>query len=156
MDPLSALSLASNIIQIVDFSSRIVSRGYELYNSADGRTEEHAMLDNAAENLSRLYEDLNSCLKSNSRKLTQADQQLLELSARSKVVVDELRQALDKAKVMADDRKWQSVYQALRTIRTDKQISTLAGQLGEIRKQVDTAILISLRYVQKVSFKTRH
>ncbi|KAH8733114.1 hypothetical protein GQ44DRAFT_754613 [Phaeosphaeriaceae sp. PMI808] len=89
MEPLGALGLASNIIQIVDFSSRIVSRRRELYNSADGQTEEHAVLDNAARNLSELYRSLNiSGKKYDTRNLTEADRQLIKLKAESEKIVD--------------------------------------------------------------------
>jgi hypothetical protein len=33
MDPLSALSLAGTVIQFVDFGSKLISQGYELYKS---------------------------------------------------------------------------------------------------------------------------
>jgi hypothetical protein len=84
MEPFSALGVASNIIQIADFSSRIISRGYELYKSADGRTEEHAMLDNAAENLTRLYNEMNRFDMANPHNLTEADRQILKLSKKSR------------------------------------------------------------------------
>jgi hypothetical protein len=36
MDPLSTLSLASNIVQFVDFSCRLISETRKVYNSATG------------------------------------------------------------------------------------------------------------------------
>ncbi|KAH6672603.1 hypothetical protein B0J14DRAFT_514181 [Halenospora varia] len=39
MDPLTALSLAGNVIQFVDFGSKLLSQGYELYKSTGGRLE---------------------------------------------------------------------------------------------------------------------
>jgi hypothetical protein len=44
LDALSAVSLAATIIQFVDFSSKIVSKGYHLYESADGVLSENARL----------------------------------------------------------------------------------------------------------------
>ncbi|KAH8733113.1 hypothetical protein GQ44DRAFT_590443, partial [Phaeosphaeriaceae sp. PMI808] len=55
-----------------------------------------------------------------------------------------LQSALQKAKLKAGNRKWQNVYHALKSVRSDKHISGLANQLDNIRKQVDTAILISI------------
>jgi hypothetical protein len=91
MESLIALGLASNIIQIVDFSSRIISRGRELYDSADGRIEEHVVLDNAARNLSELYNDLHATGQFlDPRELTVADKQLIELKHESEDVVHDL------------------------------------------------------------------
>ncbi|KAF2823870.1 hypothetical protein CC86DRAFT_384404 [Ophiobolus disseminans] len=146
MESIAALGLASNIVQIVDFSSRIISRGHELYKSANGRTEEHDILDSAASNLSELHKDLQvSGSTGNPRKLRASDRQLLELKLQSQKVVAELSAALAKARVSGPHQKWQSVYQALKSVSTDKDISNLANQLDDIRKQVDTAILVSLR-----------
>jgi hypothetical protein len=39
MDPLTALSLAGNIIQFVEFGSKLLLQGYELYLSNAGRLE---------------------------------------------------------------------------------------------------------------------
>ncbi len=35
-DPMSALSLPGNIVQFVQFSSKLVWKGYHVYHSADG------------------------------------------------------------------------------------------------------------------------
>ncbi|KAE8444824.1 hypothetical protein EG329_014179 [Mollisiaceae sp. DMI_Dod_QoI] len=37
MDPLTALSLAGNVIQFVDFARKLLSQGYELYKSTSGQ-----------------------------------------------------------------------------------------------------------------------
>jgi hypothetical protein len=83
MEPLAALGIASNIIQIVDFASRLVSRGHELYQSADGRLAGHDVLDSAAENLSTLVIDLFEFDSAISREPTAADAQLVKLKADS-------------------------------------------------------------------------
>ena len=48
MDPLSALGLASNIIQITEFTGKLISQSKEIYRSADGTLSEHAILEEAA------------------------------------------------------------------------------------------------------------
>jgi DNA repair exonuclease SbcCD ATPase subunit len=58
MEPLLALGIASNIIQIVDFSGRIFSHSREIYNSAHGTLSVHENLQDAAKNLHELSRDL--------------------------------------------------------------------------------------------------
>lgn len=139
MESIAALSLASNIIQVIDFSSRLVSRGRELYKSADGSLAEHAVLSDAARNLFELQEELQLSDTSGSHK------KLIKLQKESEDVVQELAKIMDKAKRKNGNRKWQSIYQALRSVKTDREISNIARRLDKIRKQVDTALLVSIR-----------
>jgi hypothetical protein len=163
MESIAALSLASNIIQIVDFSSRIISRGHELYNSADGRLGEHAVLENAARNLSELYTSLHKSkidsepdaseryrdldVSGTHRRihdLTVADQQLKQLALESENIVQDLQVILKEVRLVTRHKKWQSIHQAIKSVRTDTQIAILASRLDEIRKQIDTAVLFSI------------
>lgn len=149
MEAIAALGLASNIIQIVDFSSRIIARGREIQNSADGSLADHAVLSHAASRLEELYGSLNASDKTRGggkRAITVADQQLLELKIESRKVVQELQAALNKAKSSKTNSRWQSVRHALVTVRSDKEISRLAARLEGIRQQVDSAVLLSIQY----------
>ena len=148
MESLAALGVASNIIQIVDFSFRMVSRGHELYRSAEGKAAEHVRLESAASNLSELLEDLQkSKTHKDLKDLTAADRQLVALQTRCEAAVITLRQFLRKAEISGDHRKTKSIYQALRTIYTEKDLTHIADELGDIRKDLDTVLLVSLRYV---------
>jgi hypothetical protein len=51
VDPISALSLAATIIQVVVFGSKIVSKGYHLNKSATGAFDENEALELVAANL---------------------------------------------------------------------------------------------------------
>jgi formate dehydrogenase maturation protein FdhE len=148
MEPLAALGIASNIIQIVNFASRLVSRGHELYQSADGRLADHAVLDSAAQNLSTLANDQLKFGGAISREPTATYAQLVKLKADSQTIADKLSSALNKASVRGKHKKWQSIFQALMSIYKEKEISSLASQLDNIRKQVDTTLLVSLLCVR--------
>lgn len=150
MDPISAVSLAASIIAIVDFSARLVSRTYELYVSADGSLREHAIIDNAANNLSTLYHDLQKSNESIKGNLSDADRLLVKLKEDSEVVVRKLRAALTKAKTKRLHSKAQSVFQALKSVFGDAEIVQFASELESIGKQVNTALLFSLRYVPRL------
>jgi hypothetical protein len=51
LDPLSALGLASNVIQLVDFASRLVKKGTEIH--LRGETVDNAKLQDVTINLIR-------------------------------------------------------------------------------------------------------
>jgi hypothetical protein len=54
MDPLSALSVAANIVQFVVYGIDIVSKGNQLCKSADGALAENVELETASLRLQRL------------------------------------------------------------------------------------------------------
>jgi len=58
MEPIAALGLAANIIQIVDFSARMLSRTKEIYNSANGTLKIFTDLEASAKTLEELSSQL--------------------------------------------------------------------------------------------------
>jgi hypothetical protein len=149
MESVAALSLASNIIQIVDLCSRIISRGHELHNSAHGMIGEHVVVEGAARNLSELYQDLHKSCESGTswkrRRIPVSDRQLMELKAETEMVVNDISSLLNKVRPEVTHGRWQSLHQALRSISTDKKLSALVNRLNDLRQQTNTAILVFLR-----------
>lgn len=159
MEPLAALGLASNIIQIADFSSRLLAKSREIYTSAEGTIEEHALLRDSATNLAELSAALSTPLLHelekqrvwHKQKAHAADRQLLRLCADSKDVATKLLAEIDRLKLKDSRGKLRSVQQALRHMGSQPEISALKAKLEDIRKQVDTALLVSLRYAMPQS-----
>ena len=56
MDPLTAAGLASNIVQFVEFTTKILSGARRLYTSTSGAIEENQKLESLTENLRELAE----------------------------------------------------------------------------------------------------
>jgi len=146
MDPISSLGLASNVIQIIDFTGRIISHTHEISHSAEGVLESHTFLEDAANNLSELYQEL---AKNNTKstKLSEADRQLLKLRRECQDVTKNLIDLLNCVKNQNPHDKWQSVRQAILCMWSQKDILAHETKLDSIRKQIGTALLCSLRYV---------
>ncbi|KAI4909064.1 hypothetical protein J4E85_011638 [Alternaria conjuncta] len=163
MEPLAALGIAGNIIQIVDFASSLVSRSHELYQSADGKLADHTVLHSAAQNLLGLCDELRlldpqgepepagvdfmyaPTTPKGPPKLSAADARLVQLMKDCEAAANKLRDALNKASGSSHSNAWKSVYQALKSIHSDQEITKLASQLDGIRKQVDSTVLVSIR-----------
>ncbi|KAF2803249.1 uncharacterized protein BDZ99DRAFT_576168 [Mytilinidion resinicola] len=154
MDPLSALSVASGVIQIVDFSAKVISRTREIYLSADGALEENSFLEDATANLSELSTELTEEIrqtvwgfrsKGSGFGRKSADEQLIQLAKDSRMVATNLLEKLDRVKRKKDGGKRNALNQGIRSILEQKEVSGLADRLDQIRKQVDTALLLSLR-----------
>jgi hypothetical protein len=110
MEPLSALSLATAVIQIVDFSSKVITRAREVSRSADGTIDETAILENAAVNLNDLLTQLQMITGATSSghgalHPNTPDQQLLQYAKDSQDVATELRRMLNNVKHKKDGRQ---------------------------------------------------
>lgn len=57
MDPLTAFSLACGVIQVVDFSTKLLSKSREIYKN--GSLVENKEIESMAKNLTNLRTDLN-------------------------------------------------------------------------------------------------
>jgi hypothetical protein len=148
MDPLSSLSLAVNIIQIVDFSSKLVKAAAEINNSADGELVEHSELKSTTESLSRQVNELDKTLdaKNLEKVLSEDERDLRRLGQECSGVIAELLSALNKLQVQGTSKKWKSFRQALLTIWHRENIDAFEKRLKRFREQMVMDTLSTLRY----------
>ncbi len=62
LDPLSALSVAAAVVQFVDFSAKIVSKGKQLYKSPGGVLRENEQTETVTKRLQNLAQNLKTSL----------------------------------------------------------------------------------------------
>jgi hypothetical protein len=150
LDPLTALSLASNVVQILDCSAKLVAKGNELYKSADGASVSNAELEVIAKDLQDLNERLQQSTPShnpNLTTLTTSDVALRNLSEQCSGVAGELIEVLDKLKVQGtSNRRWKSVRQALKGLLKKDEVDAIAQRLQYVRDELNLHILVSMRY----------
>jgi hypothetical protein len=148
MDPLTALGLASNIIQVVDFSTKLVSKGYNIYKSADGSLAENVDAEAITRNLTMLTTKLRHSFKigqEGNGNLSDDDQSLTRLCEKCTQIADELLHKLDQAKVTGRHRKWKSARQALKSVTSKSDLEQFAITLQLYRSEITLHITISLR-----------
>ena len=151
LDPLTALGLTSNLLQLVDVSIKLVSKGRSIHGSAHGTLVENSELELVANDLARLI----SQTAADSAKVSGLPQKEIgslenafgELSRSSGDVAEELLQKLEKLKVEGKHRRWKSFRQALKSVWTREEINALANRLANLRAQLDSRILFSLRSI---------
>ncbi|KAK0103307.1 hypothetical protein ONS95_005337 [Cadophora gregata] len=147
MDPLTALSLASNIIQLIDFTSRVVSNCRGIYKSADGALPEHRDLELVTEDIQRLSKRLAE--KCGASKMEQEQNQSLRaLSEACISVSNEILQYLDKHKVEGGtpgQRKWRSFRESLETVWSKKDLEGLASRLNHLNAEMSLHILVAFK-----------
>ena len=146
---IEALSLAATIFQMIDFSSKIVSKGKALYKSSSGILKEHEVTETAAYRLQAMCRKLTFSLHSTegaSGPLNTDDAMLEEICGNCITLSRELLVYLGKLKVPTGrNRKWKSFRQALKSVWSKEGVDEMARRLGEARKDLDTFILLKVQ-----------
>lgn len=150
MDALAAFGAAVNVIQLVDFSIKLISESRDIYNSADGQLIEHSELVLTTNSLTGLIDRLEESLQWDSAH-TSSDRnppQQHRLGHECKALAVELLVALGKLKVQGKSKGWRSFRQALLTVWHKEKLDALEKRLGRFRDQIVAVVLVSLRYVR--------
>lgn len=151
LDPFSALGLASNIVQFVDFGGKLLSKSQELYSSVDGSTAKHKQLESLYENLQHLSQKLNASAQgtNGSVRRSQEEEALVEVAKSCTETVDELLSIIRKLKVTnGPHKKWHSFRQALKSVWRQERIDALQKRLDAINSQLNIHFAAILRYVR--------
>ena len=148
MDPLSALSLASNVVQLVDFGSRLISKSQEVYKSADGTSNVNGNLETITKDLTRICSSLIQPEHYiNKEQASVPEIALIPLCRSCKKLGDEFLSVLKTLKVKGRHQKWSTVRQALRTAWKESTILSYEKRLGDFRSQIVAHLISILRYV---------
>lgn len=148
MDPLTAISVASAVVQFVDFGTKLVSKGKEYYRSAEGVLADHAEQSAVSSKLSELTNRLSKSisLHGSGRKLSHAEAALLEVTEDCMRTSDDFIIALDGLKVAGPHRKWKSFRQALKSVWKKEGLQATEAKLDRLRQQVIIHLLAVMKY----------
>ncbi|OAP54357.1 hypothetical protein AYL99_11458 [Fonsecaea erecta] len=151
LDPFSALGLAANIVQFIDFSCGLISDAKEIYHSATGATANNVGLQGIAESLSRLSSTLVNPLHPTSDAVSAAEREIVKIAASSRDIGDEMLATIQSLKLgEGSHRKWRSFRQALSTTWKRDKIAHLHRRLEDARSNLSIHVLsyISVRQNQ--------
>ena len=145
MDPVTALGLASNVIQVVEFSIQLVSKSVEIYK--DGSLAENVDAEEVTQSLKGLNGKLQRSVQDSrcDESLSEADQSLMELCENCERTANELLTTFDRVKVTGKHRKWKSARQALKSILKKDDLELLERRLGTYRSEINLNVTVSLR-----------
>jgi hypothetical protein len=152
LDPLTALSLAGTVVQLVDFTSKIFSTSYELHRSTTRALAENEGIELVTSDLLALSTKLHVSLYSSEASgcFSQEEQRLADNLKRicdeAATVAEKIIQKLDRLKVKGKHRVWESFQQAVRAAWSKTEIANLLERLSNLRMALDTHVLLSLRY----------
>ncbi|KAI0964857.1 hypothetical protein F4678DRAFT_454640 [Xylaria arbuscula] len=139
MDPLTTVGLLSNVVQFIDFAARLLSKGRELYKSADGYLIETSELVKVTEHTSHLNKKLANDLGSS------VPRQLATIIEGCQDVSGELLSALGQLKVQGRMGRFKTIRQALKTVLSKEKIRDLELRLDRFRLAINLHITVDLR-----------
>jgi len=144
MDPLTAFSLACGVIQVIDFSTKVLSQCREIYKN--GSLSENESIESMAEVLTTLRADMQPTTSSTGTP-TAGDKDLIQLSIKCSEMAKELIGELQSLKAGSTGSRWKAVSSTYRSLRKKSTIDRMQRQLEEYRKIMDTKVLADLRLV---------
>lgn len=144
---MNTLSIASAVVQFVDFTSKLVSKGNEYHKSANGALVEHNELRAVSNNLVVLSTGLDDALASFQleKKPSREEQALKNVVEDCRRAASEFIEVLDTFKVSGGHQRWKSFRQAFKTIWNKDQIAEMLGKLNLARDQLVIHLLVSIR-----------
>ena len=146
MDPATALGIASSIVQLVSFTSDLISKGNEIYKSVDGALSENLELETIAASLQELSSELPLTFFNNpKRQLSKTEKQMQDLCQDCKILSTQLLDAVKALKISGSSTRWKGFRQALLIVWQEPKIIALETRLERYRRQLDTVLLISLK-----------
>ena len=143
LDPFSALGLASNVVQFVDFGTKLFAGAAELYHSVDGTLAVNAQLETITKDLSSMSAELGTANHYGTQPVSADVKNLMELALSCKQLADEVLVVLTKLKVPNGHGRWKSIRQALAGAWKEKEIRAYVERLDRFRSQM-TAHLIAI------------
>ena len=151
MDPFTALSVAGNIVQFVDFAVRIVAKGNHIYHSSDGLPDDHHDLEIVTEDLLLLTKKLRKPLQEVTGLTDKQEQDtILILSQQASDLAEKLMGFLNKAKIQGKNRKWKSLRQAIKGVTSKAEVDSMTERLSSYKSELQLRLVANLRYSQNL------
>jgi hypothetical protein len=139
MEPLSALSLGANILQVLDFAGKVVRTASKLSQSSNGTLIENDEIEITAADLVRSIDLMSTASTS------EGDETLKSICDSSCELANELLALLGTAKVGGGSSKLQIIWKTVRTLRMENDVNRIQDRIARLQLQIITNIIIKLK-----------
>ena len=145
-DPITALSaigLAGNVAQFVEFALKIVAKGNEAYKDINGVSDENSNIDKVTRELCTTSRKLSDSLSEYHD--GSDDTGLITIAQSCENIAGDLINRLEKFKVKPGRfRRLRSLGQAIKAEWKKDEVKRLEATLKKYQRQLDTRIIVSL------------
>ena len=152
LDPLTAVSLASSVVQFVDFGIKVVTESIELYHSVDGSSGDLSDLETKIVRTRELAQKIEVVVEQNRERehVSEDENTLKNLAISCNSITSDLLTILDglkNKKSAGPGRKWESLQKAVKaqTPWNKAKIESLEKRLLRVRLAIFEQIQIMMR-----------
>ncbi|KAH8898784.1 hypothetical protein GQ53DRAFT_877929 [Thozetella sp. PMI_491] len=145
MDPITAVSLASNVVAFIDFSWSLVRGTYEVHTSKTGTTVENAHISTVVDDLREATRDLDIKFCGSDKD----EKAIAQLSKECVVLSEDLGKILARLKAK-DDSKWASLRIKWQSMRKSKEIASIEQRLAAYRSEIGLRLNLLLTGQQNI------
>ncbi|KAF2727607.1 hypothetical protein EJ04DRAFT_557278 [Polyplosphaeria fusca] len=146
MEALTALGLASNVVQFVDFASKIVSQAVKIYRAHDGSSEHRTLagLTSSLQGYNKILKHDLAHQESEHSDLSAADKQILQICGQCEELTRKLLTTLNDLR-SSKMNVWTSFVDALKTVWSDDEVQKMRQILDSYRQQIALLMMVSVR-----------
>jgi hypothetical protein len=141
MDPITALGVAGNIVQFIDFGLKATSKAREIHQSTDGALVENVDLEVVVIDLAALAQKL---VKTHAGATT-SNHGFNDICRRCNEAATELLAAFEGLKVSGHKSKAKSVRQALKIMWGKRRVEEMKTRLDGFRNEMQFHVLVNLK-----------
>ena len=154
MDPLSALGLASNVVQLVDAATKAVTVCHEIYTK--GASIEDSQMAYTSDQLHKSYSALTDSLKRHALtgpKVWRGTVDLEDLGSQCCDTAQKLQTELQSLRKIPAGGVRETTYKFILKQRKSKTIDRLKSRLDEYQKVLDSKVLVDIRHVYRLCIR---
>lgn len=149
MEPVAALSLACNILQVVEFSTKVLSKSRQLRQSFSGILPENIELEQVVSHQRDLVQRLQKQASTTTANVQgQTYGGATSLASLAKLCIEttnELLDVLERLKVRGNRTRWKSFRQAVKSLWKKEKVEEVLGRLQLIRDEIEFGVVMDLR-----------
>jgi hypothetical protein len=128
MEPFTAVGIASNIVQFVEFSWKLLAETRTIYKSSTGSGPGVAILGLVATDVHRLNDAI--------RLSPSSSPELRDLAHACNVIANEIIKSVGILKTKGKRTKWKCFLIALKEVRSNRSIESLTNQLLRLQSDI--------------------
>jgi hypothetical protein len=149
LDPLSAFSVACNVLQIVDFGSKVLTQAIDYRKAANGELPENQDLRHVFQSLKSLNMDLKASIPrlTGSKSLSTAETRLLEANEECLRLSMEFIDLLDRLKVKNQHAMLECLRMSVKTLWYKEKTRAIERALSQARDNLNVAFLVYIKYI---------
>lgn len=152
MDPLSALSIATSVVQFADFGRHLLSDACNVYTSVSGYSYNNVELSLISSDLVSLAGIVEEAASKTRKLRTHGAADMLEqLCEECKTVHSDMQTTLARLQAKGNSKlslAKSSIFVALRSVASEGKLNALKERMDKIRRDITMPTLVCIWYLQ--------